>query len=293
MALERVRGERKRPKCVGKGVTGFFGFLDLVFRPGLPTSLPAESHPAVVINYRAASTPRLPLYPHPQHLGEARARMHAASGAMAAAVSVAGGLLTKTKSRNVFGGTTKNIISCARHRRSVTVRGHHATAATAAAAAVTLSSSVARGGGGGGDCVVTDHRSSSVGGYTEKMTTTTRARGGAGRRGIRLRVSAASSPQGGGDVGGGDAATVAGSAGGWRQYASVACVMLAVFLHLLGFTVTGPITPGLVSHFGLHPSEVGYLTSAYPLGMFFALFAWPRLSDKVAGLLYWIASPVR
>ena len=67
----------------------------------------------------------------------------------------------------------------------------------------------------------------------------------------------------------------------WRQTASVACVMLAVFLHLLGFTVTGPITPGLVRHFGLHPSEVGYLTSAYPLGMFFALFAWPRLSDRV------------
>ena len=57
--------------------------------------------------------------------------------------------------------------------------------------------------------------------------------------------------------------------------------MLAVFLHLLGFTVTGPITPGLVQHFALHPSQVGYLTSAYPLGMFFALFAWPRLSDKV------------
>lgn len=67
----------------------------------------------------------------------------------------------------------------------------------------------------------------------------------------------------------------------WRRYASVTCVMLAVFLHLLGFTVTGPITPQLVNHFGLHPSQVGYLTSAYPLGMFFALFAWPRLSDKV------------
>ena len=65
------------------------------------------------------------------------------------------------------------------------------------------------------------------------------------------------------------------------QYVSVACVMLAVFLHLLGFTVTGPITPSLVAHFGLHPSRVGYLTSAYPLGMFFALFAWPRLSDAV------------
>ena len=67
----------------------------------------------------------------------------------------------------------------------------------------------------------------------------------------------------------------------WRRHASVACVMLAVFLHLLGFTVTGPITPGLVQHFALHPSQVGYLTSAYPLGMFFALFAWPRLSDEV------------
>jgi|AntAceMinimDraft_1070359.scaffolds.fasta_scaffold07580_4 hypothetical protein len=33
--------------------------------------------------------------------------------------------------------------------------------------------------------------------------------------------------------------------------------MLAVFLHLLGFTVTGPITPGLVTHFGMHPSEAG------------------------------------
>uniref|UniRef100_A0A7S0KI24 Major facilitator superfamily (MFS) profile domain-containing protein n=1 Tax=Micromonas pusilla TaxID=38833 RepID=A0A7S0KI24_MICPS len=65
------------------------------------------------------------------------------------------------------------------------------------------------------------------------------------------------------------------------QYVSVACVMLAVFLHLLGFTVTGPITPSLVAHFGLHPAQVGYLTSAYPLGMFFALFAWPRLSDTL------------
>ena len=50
----------------------------------------------------------------------------------------------------------------------------------------------------------------------------------------------------------------------WRRHASVACVMLAVFLHLLGFTVTGPITPSLVRHFALHPSQVGYLTSAYP-----------------------------
>jgi hypothetical protein len=67
----------------------------------------------------------------------------------------------------------------------------------------------------------------------------------------------------------------------WRRNASVGCVMLAVFLHLLGFTVTGPITPSLVAHFGLQNAQVGYLTSAYPLGMFFALFLWPRLSDKV------------
>mmetsp|Transcript_4327 Transcript_4327/g.15862 ORF Transcript_4327/g.15862 Transcript_4327/m.15862 type:complete len:529 (-) Transcript_4327:100-1686(-) len=66
-----------------------------------------------------------------------------------------------------------------------------------------------------------------------------------------------------------------------RQKLSVFCVMLAVFLHLLGFTVTGPITPGLVSHFSLAAENVGYLTSAYPLGMFGALFLWPRLSDKV------------
>ena len=79
----------------------------------------------------------------------------------------------------------------------------------------------------------------------------------------------------------GSASSLPASLPAWRRQASVACVMLAVFLHLLGFTVTGPITPGLVQHFALHPSQVGYLTSAYPLGMFFALFAWPRLSDKV------------
>ncbi len=57
--------------------------------------------------------------------------------------------------------------------------------------------------------------------------------------------------------------------------------MLAVFLHLLGFTVTGPITPGLVQRFDVAAEHVGYLTSAYPLGMFGALFFWPQLSDKI------------
>ena len=68
---------------------------------------------------------------------------------------------------------------------------------------------------------------------------------------------------------------------GFRQKLSVACVMLAVFLHLLGFTVTGPITPGLVQRFDVAAEHVGYLTSAYPLGMFGALFFWPQLSDKI------------
>lgn len=66
-----------------------------------------------------------------------------------------------------------------------------------------------------------------------------------------------------------------------RQKLSILCVMLAVFLHLLGFTVTGPITPGLVRRFDVAAEHVGYLTSAYPLGMFGALFFWPQLSDKV------------
>ena len=98
-------------------------------------------------------------------------------------------------------------------------------------------------------------------------------------RAWRARVRAASSAAAASEGRGSGAGEPEESA--LRRNAGVACVMLAVFLHLLGFTVTGPITPGLVSHFGLHPSEVGYLTSAYPLGMFFALFAWPRLSDKV------------
>ena len=77
------------------------------------------------------------------------------------------------------------------------------------------------------------------------------------------------------------------------QYVSVACVMLAVFLHLLGFTVTGPITPGLVTHFALRASDVGVLTAAYPLGMFGALFAWPRLSGAFYKIHSFTPVPVR
>ena len=65
----------------------------------------------------------------------------------------------------------------------------------------------------------------------------------------------------------------------FKTIVSILAVMLAAFFHLLGFTATGPITPELVKHFDIPGSKIGYLTSAYPLGMFFALFLWPRLSD--------------
>jgi len=65
----------------------------------------------------------------------------------------------------------------------------------------------------------------------------------------------------------------------FEQTVSIIAVMLAAFFHLLGFTATGPITPELVRHFAIPGSKIGYLTSAYPFGMFFALFVWPRLSD--------------
>lgn len=56
---------------------------------------------------------------------------------------------------------------------------------------------------------------------------------------------------------------------------------MAAFLHLLGFTMAGPITPPLAAHFSLTGAHLGALTSAYPLGMLGALFVWPRLSDLV------------
>lgn len=198
----------------------------------------------------------------------------AAVGPAAGSAFVGGGSLVKNRrdinKRKVFGGNDNNNNST--RRRLVTVREYPAAAAaTSSSAAVAFSSSASLG-GGGGRCVVTGDRSSVL-----FLTPRTRSRRRGKLLGVRLAASSSSSR-------GGEVAAAAGAAVGWRQYASVACVMLAVFLHLLGFTVTGPITPGLVSHFGLHPSEVGYLTSAYPLGMFFALFAWPRMSDRVVRL---------
>ena len=37
----------------------------------------------------------------------------------------------------------------------------------------------------------------------------------------------------------------------------------------------------LAEHFSLPASKVGFLTAAYPAGMFGALFVWPKLSDAI------------
>ena len=61
----------------------------------------------------------------------------------------------------------------------------------------------------------------------------------------------------------------------------VLAVLCAAFLNLLGFTMAGPITPALGTHFGLEVgTKFGSLTSAYPLGMLFGLFIWPQFSDR-------------
>jgi MFS family permease len=46
--------------------------------------------------------------------------------------------------------------------------------------------------------------------------------------------------------------------------------------------MAGPITPALGKHFSLDiGASFGSLTSAYPFGMLFGLFLWPRLSDSI------------
>lgn len=72
------------------------------------------------------------------------------------------------------------------------------------------------------------------------------------------------------------------STGPRERRRSVAAILIASFLNLLGFTMAGPITPALGKHFSLNVGvSFGSLTSAYPFGMLFGLFLWPRLSDKV------------
>ncbi|KAJ8604852.1 hypothetical protein CTAYLR_001081 [Chrysophaeum taylorii] len=62
---------------------------------------------------------------------------------------------------------------------------------------------------------------------------------------------------------------------------SVAAILSAAFLNLLGFTMAGPINPQLAAHFGLTAgSKVGALTAAYPFGMVFGLLLWPWVSDR-------------
>jgi len=63
---------------------------------------------------------------------------------------------------------------------------------------------------------------------------------------------------------------------------SIAAVLAASFLNLLGFTMAGPITPALGKHFNLEVgASFGSLTSAYPMGMLIGLFLWPSLSDTL------------
>ena len=67
-----------------------------------------------------------------------------------------------------------------------------------------------------------------------------------------------------------------------RLELSVFAVLLAAFLNLLGFTMAGPITPALGAHFGLDVgASLGWLTSAYPMGMLLGLFLGPTLSARV------------
>mmetsp|Transcript_44904 Transcript_44904/g.88339 ORF Transcript_44904/g.88339 Transcript_44904/m.88339 type:complete len:573 (-) Transcript_44904:190-1908(-) len=72
---------------------------------------------------------------------------------------------------------------------------------------------------------------------------------------------------------------------------SVLALLLAAFLNLLGFTMAGPITPALGTHFGLKMgASFGALTSAYPLGMLCGLLFWSRLSDSVGRKPVMVAS---
>lgn len=81
--------------------------------------------------------------------------------------------------------------------------------------------------------------------------------------------------------GGGGAAAANSSPQADRIPVGVVAVLSAAFLNLLGFTMAGPITPELGTHFNLDVGpSFGALTSAYPLGMLFGLFLWPQISDR-------------
>mmetsp|Transcript_17991 Transcript_17991/g.20800 ORF Transcript_17991/g.20800 Transcript_17991/m.20800 type:complete len:653 (+) Transcript_17991:222-2180(+) len=66
------------------------------------------------------------------------------------------------------------------------------------------------------------------------------------------------------------------------QSLAIVAILTATTLNLLGFTMTSPLTPSLGTHFNLPTgASFGSLTSAYPLGMLFGLFTWPKLSDVI------------
>eukprot|EP00929_Paragymnodinium_shiwhaense_P122198 TRINITY_DN9481_c0_g1_i1.p1 TRINITY_DN9481_c0_g1~~TRINITY_DN9481_c0_g1_i1.p1 ORF type:complete len:557 (+),score=55.57 TRINITY_DN9481_c0_g1_i1:44-1672(+) len=67
-------------------------------------------------------------------------------------------------------------------------------------------------------------------------------------------------------------------------------IFAAVFLHLLGFTMSGPMMPSLRAHFGIAISQTGLITSAFPLGMFGAVFVFPVLSDIIGRKRVLVAS---
>lgn len=57
-------------------------------------------------------------------------------------------------------------------------------------------------------------------------------------------------------------------------------IFLVYFMHLLSFTMGGPLLPVLRKHFHIVAAKTGLLTSAFPFGMLFALAVFPGLSDR-------------
>ncbi|CAE7448984.1 blt [Symbiodinium sp. CCMP2456] len=57
-------------------------------------------------------------------------------------------------------------------------------------------------------------------------------------------------------------------------------ILVCIFLHLLGFTMGGPILPSLLHHFDLQAASTWKIVVAFPCGMFFAVLVFPYLSDQ-------------
>ena len=58
-------------------------------------------------------------------------------------------------------------------------------------------------------------------------------------------------------------------------------ILVCIFLHLLGFTMGGPILPSLLHHFDLQAASTWKIAAAFPCGMFFAVLVFPYLSDQI------------